>query len=71
MRAKAVVLAGGALRTPPLLLSRGLANGSHQLGRSLTVHPALSALGRFDELIDGHAAVPQGYVVHEFAGRAS
>lgn len=67
VRASAVVLACGTLHTPALLLRQGIANASGQLGRNLTIHPATSAFGRFDELIDGHAAVPQGYAVDEHA----
>jgi len=40
VRARAVVLAGGALGTPELLLSQGLANSSGLVGRHLRTHPA-------------------------------
>jgi choline dehydrogenase-like flavoprotein len=68
VRAKAVVLSCGALHTPALLLKQGLANSSGELGRNLSIHPASNAFGLFDERIDGHRAVPQGYAVDEFAG---
>ncbi len=67
VRARVVVLACGSLHTPALLLRQGLANSSGQLGRNLTIHPATSAVALFDEVVDGHAAVPQGYAVDEFA----
>lgn len=67
VRARVVVLACGALHTPALLLRQGLANTSGQLGRNLTIHPATSAVVLFDDVVDGHAAVPQGYAVDEFA----
>jgi len=66
VRAKAVVLACGTLHTPALLMRNGLLRGSKELGRNLTLHPASSAWARFDERIDGWAAVPQGYGVEEF-----
>lgn len=67
VRAKVVVLACGTVHTPALLLKNGLANGSGQLGRHLTIHPASHAWATFDEEIRGWAAVPQGYGVDAFA----
>lgn len=67
VRARAVVLSCGSLHTPALLLRQGLANTSGQLGRNLTIHPATSGIALFDEVVDGHVAVPQGYAVDEFA----
>lgn len=66
VRASAVVLACGALHTPALLFSNGLGNGSGQLGRNLSLHPASYAWALFDEQIAGWNAVPQGYAVTEF-----
>lgn len=66
VRAKAVVLACGALHTPALLMANGLGGASGQLGRNLTMHPAGYAWARFDEPIRGWAEVPQGYAVEEF-----
>ncbi len=67
VRARVVVLACGALHTPALLLRSGLGTSSGHLGRHLSIHPASAAFGLFDERIDGHLAVPQGYAVDEFA----
>ncbi|MCP4444950.1 MAG: GMC family oxidoreductase [Myxococcales bacterium] len=66
VRAKAVVLAGGALGTPAMLLGSGLANRSGQVGKQLSVHPATYAWARFDEDIRGWSAIPQGYAIDEF-----
>jgi choline dehydrogenase-like flavoprotein len=66
VRARAVVLAGGALPTPLLLLQQGLANRSDQVGRNLALHPSTGLSALFDEPIDGHKYVPQGYAVDEF-----
>jgi hypothetical protein len=66
VRARAVVVACGALLTP-LLLERnqvGLASG--QLGRNLSIHPAVAALALYDEILDGSNAIPQGYAIEEF-----
>ncbi|MBK6578990.1 MAG: GMC family oxidoreductase [Sandaracinaceae bacterium] len=65
--AKSVVLSGGALHTPALLLKLGLANSSGLVGHGLTVHPAGSVHAFFDEEVRGWEGVPQGYGVDEFA----
>jgi choline dehydrogenase-like flavoprotein len=67
VRARAVVLAAGTMHTPSLLLRQGLANGSGQVGRHLTLHPASYAWAAFDEPIRGFDEIPQGYGVEEFA----
>ncbi len=66
VRARAVVVACGALMTPVLLLDNKLANSSGQVGRNLSVHPAAAAFAAFDEDISGFNAVPQGYAIEEF-----
>lgn len=64
--AKSVVLSGGALHTPALLLKLGLANSSGLVGHGLTVHPAGSVHAFFDEEVRGWEGVPQGYGVDAF-----
>lgn len=66
VRARATVLAGGAIPTPLMLLEQGLGNRSGQVGRNLSVHPSSGLLARFDERIDGHRYVPQGYACDQF-----
>ncbi len=66
VRSQAVVLACGTLHTPTILLKQGLGNGSGQLGRNLSVHPATHATGEFAERIDSWNAIPQGYGVDQF-----
>ncbi|HXH88853.1 MAG TPA: GMC family oxidoreductase N-terminal domain-containing protein [Gaiellaceae bacterium] len=51
VRARAVVAAGGALGTPPLLLRSGLRNPN--VGRWLRVHPGTPVLGMFEEEVRG------------------
>ncbi len=66
VRARAVVLAGGAIPTPLLLLKQGICNTSGQVGRNLSTHPSGGFSAFFDQEIRGHAHVPQGYGCDEF-----
>ena len=66
VRAGAVVLACGSVGTPSLLLHRGLANSSGQVGRNLSIHPAVGVMGLFPDEIRGYRAIPQGYGMEEF-----
>lgn len=67
VRARAVVLACGTLLTPALLLRQGLANGSGQLGRNLSIHPAAACLAEMAEPVALGPGVPQSYQVSELA----
>lgn len=53
-----VVVAAGALHTPPLLRRSGL-GGHRRLGRNLSVHPAISVAGRFDRPVTAWQGVLQ------------
>jgi choline dehydrogenase-like flavoprotein len=64
VRARAVVLAGGAVGTPELLLRNGI--GSDQVGRNLHIHPAAWIGGLFDEEVRGWDGVMQSYYVDEW-----
>jgi choline dehydrogenase-like flavoprotein len=66
IRAKAVVLAGGAIPTPLFLLRQKLANTSGQVGRNLTLHPSCILSALFDEEIRGFDYIPQAYASQEF-----
>ena len=66
VRARAVVLAGGAIGTPELLLSHGIGGA---LGRNLHVQPACWVGGRFDEEIRGWDGVMQSWHVDEWRAR--
>lgn len=59
VRARAVVFAAGALRTPGLLRRAGVRHPS--LGRNLTIHPAAGALALFPFRVGMDQIVPQGY----------
>ncbi len=66
VRGKAVILAGGAIPTPMLLLRQGLANSSGEVGKNLSLHPSAGFGGYFDERIDPEKHIPQGYMLDEF-----
>jgi choline dehydrogenase-like flavoprotein len=66
VRAKAVILAGGAIPTPLLMLKQGLGNGSGQVGRNLGLHPSTGYSAIFDETVRGREHIPQGYACDEF-----
>lgn len=51
VRARAVVVAAGAIQTPALLQRSGLANPN--IGRHLRLHPATAVWGRMDEPVRG------------------
>ena len=66
VRGKAVILAGGAVPTPMLLLRQGIANGSGEVGKNMSLHPSGGVAGVFDDRIDPDKHIPQGYMVDEF-----
>lgn len=66
VRCDAVVLAAGAIYSPLLLAASGLARGTPETGGNLRIHPSVRVVALFDEAVDGHRGVPQGYHVHEY-----
>ena len=69
VRARAVVLAGGALGTPELLLRQGLARRSGHVGRHLRIHPACWVGALYDEPVRGWEGVMQSWYVDEWRER--
>ena len=67
--ARAVVLCGGSLGTPELLLRQGIANSSGAVGRNLSIHPACWVGARFDEEVRGWDGVMQSWHVDEWRDR--
>jgi len=67
VRPKLVVLAAGAIHTPLLLMANGLAGGSGQVGRNLSIHPAVSVSALFDEEVYGWRGTMQSYYMDDFA----
>ena len=67
VRARAVVLAAGALGTPELLLGQGIANRSGRLGRHLRIQPACWVGARHPgEEVRGWDGVMQSWAVGEW-----
>ncbi len=65
VRANRIVLAGGAIGTPALLLRSGL--GGSEVGRGLRLHPVPAVLGIHDGPIRMWSGVPQSVVSDAFA----
>jgi len=68
VRARAVIVAGGAIQTPALLARSGLRPACGQLGRNLSVHPNAVVTAFFDEEVTGWQGVHQAFQVREFTG---
>jgi choline dehydrogenase-like flavoprotein len=67
VRARAVVLAAGAIHSPGLLSQSGLSRGPFSpVGRHLRIHPATKVAALLDEPLHAWAGVPQGYCVDQF-----
>jgi choline dehydrogenase-like flavoprotein len=69
VRARAVLVAGGAVGTPELLLSQGIANSSGQIGRNLMIHPACWVGASFEDEVRGWDGVMQSWYVDEWHDR--
>jgi len=65
VRARAVVLAAGALNTPALLLRSGL--GGRATGDYLRIHPVTALWGRFEQRVDPWTGMLQTRYSDEFA----
>jgi choline dehydrogenase-like flavoprotein len=66
VRARTVIVAGGAIQTPALLMRSGLRSASGQLGRNLSLHPNATVIAFFDEDVTGWHGVHQAFQVREF-----
>ncbi len=64
VRARAVVLAAGALNTPAVLLRSGLK--AAPVGRNLRLHPVTAVWGRFAERVDPWTGILQALYSDEF-----
>ncbi len=65
VRARAVVVAAGALNTPAVLLRSGVR--SRPVGRHLRLHPVTVVWGRFAEPVEPWTGILQGLYSDEFA----
>ena len=68
VRARVVIVAGGAIQTPALLIRSGLRSASGQLGRNLSLHPNAVVTAFFDTEVAGWQGVHQAFQVREFTG---
>jgi choline dehydrogenase-like flavoprotein len=69
VRPRAVVVAGGAINSPALLLRSGCPNENGRLGRRTFLHPVVGATGVHDARIEGWKGAPQSVASHHFAHR--
>lgn len=69
VRARATVLAAGAVFTPTLLARQRLARSSGQLGRNLVIHPGAGTTARFPEELRAWRGTMQSYHVDEALDR--
>jgi choline dehydrogenase-like flavoprotein len=67
IRARQVVLAGGAFGTPLVLMRSGLGGESGHLGRNLHIHPCVGTTAFFPDPVHLWDGVTQGYYVDDFA----
>ncbi|WP_405371744.1 MULTISPECIES: GMC family oxidoreductase [unclassified Microbacterium] len=65
-RCAALVLAGGGIETPRLLLHTGLANANGMVGRNFLAHGGVQVWGTFDEPIRGYRGYPSSIISEDF-----
>jgi choline dehydrogenase-like flavoprotein len=63
-----LILSGGAINTPALLLRSGF-DGGGSIGRRTYLHPVVAVFGLYRERIDGFYGAPQSVASHHFARR--
>jgi len=68
VRARAVVIACGAIQTPVLLLRHGVGRPSRQLGRNFLTHPNVKVLAIYPGEVRGWQGVSQWGQVRQFHG---
>lgn len=66
VRSKAVVLAGGAVGTPEILMRSGLKEQNKNIGGQLRVHPACWVGARYSEDVRGWDGVMQSFYVDQW-----
>jgi choline dehydrogenase-like flavoprotein len=66
---RGVILAGGAINTPALLLRSKIGNGNGQVGRRTFLHPAVPLLSFYAEPIEAFYGPPQSVACYHFADR--
>jgi len=66
---RGIVLAGGAINTPALLLRSKAGTGSGMVGRRTFLHPTVAAVALYDEPVEGFYGPPQSVAVRHFSDR--
>ncbi len=66
VNAKVIVLSGGTVGTPLLLMGSRLANSSKQVGKNLRIHPCSTVTPVYDEEITPMKGISQSAWVHDF-----
>ena len=66
---RGVLVAGGAINTPALLLQSGIGSDSGLLGKRTFLHPTVPIVGIFPERIEGFYGPPLSVSCHHFADR--
>ncbi|HEX3904805.1 MAG TPA: GMC family oxidoreductase [Polyangia bacterium] len=66
---RGIVLAGGAINTPALLLRSKAGTDSGQVGRRTFLHPTVPIVAFYDQPIEAFYGPPQSVSVHHFADR--
>src|SRR5260370_30557217 len=65
---KAVVVSGGALNSPALLLRSGIAQGP--VGKKTWLHPVVAVGAFYKDRVEGFYGAPQSVASHHFAHRS-
>jgi hypothetical protein len=68
---KGVVLAGGAINTPALLLRSHAGTDSGVVGKRTFLHPTVPLVAFYDQPIEAFYGPPQSVSVHHFADRGA
>jgi len=66
---RGIILAGGAINTPALLLRSKAGTGSGVVGKRTFLHPTVPLAAFYDEPIEGFYGAPQSVSVHHFSNR--
>ena len=67
VRPKRVIVSGGSINSPALLLRSGLKDSSELTGRRMFFHPVIATAALFDDPIEGFYGAPQSVSCHHFA----
>lgn len=63
---RALVLAGGGVETPRLLLANDIGNANGQVGRNFLAHPATQVWGTFDAQQRAYRGYPSSLITEDF-----